>query len=72
LEEASTNSINLTDPDSRLMKYGKNAFESYNAQISNNGFIVAADVSTSENDQSQLEPMVKLLFENVPLDDDKE
>jgi hypothetical protein len=71
LEEVSSNSINLTDPDSRLMKYGKNAFESYNAQIiSNNGFIVAADVSTSENDQSQLEPMVKLLLENVPLDDD--
>jgi len=72
LEEVSTNSINLTDPDSRLMKYGKNAFESYNAQIiSNNGFIVAADVSTSENDQGQLEPMVELLLENVPLDDDK-
>lgn len=72
LEEASTNSINLTDPDSRLMKYGKNAFESYNAQIiSNNGFIVAVDVSTSENDQSQLEPMAELLLKNIPLENDQ-
>jgi transposase len=68
LENTTTNSINLTDPDSRLMKYGKNAHESYNGQIiSNNGFIVAATVSTSENDQSQLEPMVEMLLKNIPL-----
>ncbi|MDH4201143.1 MAG: hypothetical protein OEV66_12315 [Spirochaetia bacterium] len=36
------------------MKYGKNAHESYNAQvISNNGIIVAATVSTSENGRSR-------------------
>jgi transposase len=72
LANTATKSVNLTDPDSRLMKYGKNAHESYNGQIiSNNGIIVAASVTTSENDQSQLELMVELLLKNIKLKEEE-
>jgi hypothetical protein len=70
LEKNPSATINMTDPDSRLMKFGNNIKEGYNAQvISSNHFIVAADVCLSENDQDQLEPMLNSLLEIIKPDE---
>lgn len=70
LKETNLESINMTDPDSRIMKFGNNYKEGFNAQvISNNHFVVAADVSLSENDQNQLEPMVNSLLKTIQPND---
>ncbi len=59
--------INMTDPDSKMMKSDDNIRQRYNAQvISNQQFIVAANLTNEENDQHQLETMVEQLQENVP------
>ena len=59
--------LNLTDPESRLMKSDSTIKECFNAQvITNNQVIVAVDVTNQENDQNQLIPMVKNLQENIP------
>lgn len=61
-----SNFVNLTDPDCRLMQNDGVSKESYNVQvISNNQIIVAVDVSTDEQDQFQLAPMVNQLQENL-------
>ena len=52
---------NITDPDSRMMKMGKEFKQAYNAQAGvcgKNGFIVGADVVTDENDRNQFSNMV--------------
>jgi len=62
--------LNLTDPDCRIMKSDSITKECYNVQVvSNNQVIVAVDVTQDENDQHQLEPMIKQLKENIKLGD---
>lgn len=61
-----TTKINTTDPDSRIMKsYHNDYFQGYNAQVvvSENQYIIAADVMNDENDSNLLIPMVKQLEE---------
>lgn len=54
--------INLTDPDSGLMKNKGIPQDSYNAEaISNNQIIVSVDVTQDEQDQFQLKPMTEKL-----------
>jgi hypothetical protein len=59
---------NITDPDSRMMKLGKEYKQGYNAQIgvSGNGMIVAADVVTDENDMEMLPHMVEEIGKSKP------
>ena len=58
--------LSLTDSDCRIMKSDKTTKECYNAQIiSNNQVIVAMDITQSENDQSQLQPLTEQLKENI-------
>ena len=61
-----TTKINTTDPDSRIMKsYHNDYFQGFNAQVvvSQNQYIIAADVMNDENDSNLLIPMVKQLEE---------
>ena len=61
-----TTKINTTDPDSRIMKsYHNDYFQGYNAQVvvSQNQYIISADVINDENDSNLLIPMVKQLEE---------
>ena len=61
-----TTKINTTDPESRIMKsYHNDFFQGYNAQIvvSQNQYIIAADVMNDENDSNLLIPMVNHLEE---------
>ena len=61
-----TTKINTTDPYSRIMKsYHNDYFQGYNAQIvvSQNQYIITADVMNDENDSNLLIPMVKQLEE---------
>jgi transposase len=55
--------VNLTDPDSRLMKKGHGEYQqNYNAQVAvdvNSMLIVATGVTHCANDSQQLEPMIK-------------
>ena len=60
---------NITDPDSRMMKIGKEYNQGYNGQISvcgANGFIVAADVVNEENDMGLLPHMAEETRKNKP------
>ena len=59
-----TTKINTTDPDSRIMKsYHNDYFQGFNAQVvvSQNQYIIAADVMNDENDSNLLVPMLKQL-----------
>src|SRR5512147_2717722 len=51
---------NVTDPDSRIMKTRRGYVQGYNAQAvaTADQIIVAADVTTQENDVAQLHPML--------------
>jgi transposase len=51
---------NVTDPDSRIMKTRRGYVQGYNAQAvaTVDQIIVAADVTTQENDVAQLHPML--------------
>lgn len=56
--------INLTDPDSRIMPSAKGGFiQGYNAQLAveANGVIVAQTVCQATNDRAQLEPTAAVL-----------
>jgi len=59
---------NITDPESRMMKLGKEYKQGYNAQlaVSGNGLIVAADVVNDENDLGMLPHMVEELNKSQP------
>ena len=60
--------LSLTDSDCRIMRSDSISKECYNAQIiSNNQVIVAMDITQDENDQAQLEPMIKQLKENIEI-----
>jgi transposase len=52
--------INITDPDARRMKFGRNFIPAYNAQaVTTEGqVIVAAEITTEGGDFEQLEPMI--------------
>jgi transposase/IS5 family transposase len=59
---------NFTDPDSRIMKRGKNFEQSYNAQIAvdeHAHVIVAADVTQCAADTGQLLPMLDQVVTNI-------
>jgi transposase len=67
---------NPTDPDSRIMKTRKGYVQGYNAQVvvTERQIIVAAELTTEENDTNQLHPMVEKAQENLsalPLRDQK-
>jgi len=59
--------INVTDPDSRIMKTRKGYVQGYNAQavVSEDQIILAAAVTQEENDCHQLEPMLKETDQNL-------
>ena len=52
--------VNVTDPDARRMKFGRNFLPAYNAQaVTTEGqIIVAAEIVTEGGDFRQLEPMI--------------
>jgi transposase len=59
---------NFTDPDSRIMKSGKDFVQAYNAQAAVDGkaqVIVAQSLSNSASDAQQLEPIVKQIKQNT-------
>lgn len=60
--------INLTEPESKLMKNGNGEYlQGFNAQIvTSNQIICAADLVQAENDQTQLQPMVTALEKELP------
>jgi transposase len=68
LEEAGLERMHPLDPESRMMvNHGRTEF-AYNAQAvvdEKSGVIVAADVTTDENDENQLEPMLEQVQQNT-------
>ena len=52
--------VNMTDPDSRRMKGNRRYIQGYNAQavVTEQQILIAAEISTSPNDFSQLGPMI--------------
>jgi hypothetical protein len=52
--------VNVTDPDSRIMTTQKGWVQGYNAQasVSEDGIVVAAEVTNDGNDLGQCEPMI--------------
>lgn len=59
--------VNLTDPESRLMKTRRGFIQGYNAQVvvSEDQIIVACDVTQDCNDFGQLQPMVEMVESNL-------
>ncbi len=58
---------NVTDPDSRIMKTRSGYVQRYNGQalVTQEQIIVAAELTTQENDVKQLHPMVEAAQENL-------
>lgn len=58
---------NVTDPDSRIMKTRRGYVQGYNAQAvaTEEQVIIAAELTTQENDVNQLHPMVEKAQENM-------
>ncbi|MFA5863517.1 MAG: IS1182 family transposase [Phycisphaerae bacterium] len=56
-----TAKANVTDPESRIVKTRKGYEQGYNAQtvVTKEQIILAADVTSQENDQKQLHPMLE-------------
>jgi len=69
LEDSDSKRLNLTDPDSRLMKDKKGVFgQEYNGQIAvdaHEKIIIAADISQSAVDTTELIPMVDTIEDIV-------
>ncbi len=65
--------VNVTDPDSRRMKGNRRYIQGYNAQavVNEAQIVLAAEITTSPNDFSQLRPMLTAALtelENVGID----
>jgi transposase len=58
---------NLTDPESRIMKTRSGYVQGYNSQavVTEGQIIIAAEVTSQENDINQLHPMIKMAQENL-------
>lgn len=68
LDEAGRTRMHPLDPDARMMVGNGRTEFAYNAQAvvdDQNGVIVAADVTTEENDERQLEPMLEQVQDNT-------
>ena len=52
--------MNLTDPDSRMLKASRGYVQGYNAQaaVDENQIVIATEVTIASSDFGQLEPMV--------------
>ena len=59
--------VNLTDPESRIMKARQGYVQGYNAQlvVTKDQIIVAAEVTQDQNDVRQLHPMLKRAEEEL-------
>ena len=59
--------VNLTDPDSRLMKAFRSYIQGYNAQaaVNENHIVLAAEISVETGDFSHLEPMLTATLREV-------
>ena len=59
--------VNLTDPESRIMKARRGYVQGYNAQlvVTKDQIIVAAEVTQDQNDVRQLHPMLKRAREEL-------
>ena len=59
--------VNTTDPESEIMKTSQGYLQGYNAQIvvDRNQIILAASVTSEQNDLLQLEPMLEGALENL-------
>lgn len=59
--------VNVTDPESRIVKDSRGFLQGYNAQavVSNDQIIVAAEVTQQANDVQQLEPMLDSMNGNL-------
>lgn len=59
--------VNVTDPDSRVMKDSRGFLQGYNAQaiVSKDQIIIAAEVTQQANDVQQLEPMLDAMSRNL-------
>ncbi len=60
LSETPDGKVNLTDPDSHLMKGNRVFVQGYNAQavVTENQIVLAAEITTEATDFSQLAPMI--------------
>ncbi len=58
---------NVTDPDSRIMKTRSGYVQGYNSQavVTEGQIIIAAEVTSQENDVNQLHPMITMTQENL-------
>jgi len=69
LEREKLEKVNVTEPDSRLMKDSRGVIQpSHNGQIAvddKEGVIVAADVSQNATDHAEFEPMVEQVERNL-------
>jgi len=65
--EAKDDKVNLTDPDSRLVKTTSGIVWGYNAQaaVNTSGIVLAAELTQQANDQRQLIPMVAATQANL-------
>lgn len=59
--------INLTDPDSRILKARQGFVQGFNAQaaVSENHFVVAANLTRAANDVKELHPMLSAAKRNL-------
>jgi transposase len=59
--------VNVTDPDSRIMKDPRGWVQGYNAQaaVTEDGVVVAADVTQDSNDVNQCTPMMQATGANL-------
>ncbi len=59
--------VNLTDPESRIMKDRRGFLQGYNAQavVSEDQVILSAEITQQANDVNQLEPMLKAADANL-------
>lgn len=59
--------VNITDPDSRVMKTPKGYIQGYGAQAvaNENQVVLAAEVTSEQNDYEQLHPMIATMQQNL-------